>query len=99
MIGDVQSLQMKYPDAGLLSAAEQSGVYAANHKTREALVSANTEYLDRFGFIFIVCATGKSASEMLALLRARLGNTRDEEILNAGIEQCKIMRIRLEKLL
>lgn len=99
MIGAVQSLQMKYADTGVLSAAEQSRVNTANPETLETLVAANTEYMARFGFVFIVCATGKSASEMLALLQARLGNTRDEEIHNAGSEQCKITRIRLQKLL
>ena len=99
LIGDVQSLQMNYADAGGLSAAEQSGVTTAQHETLEALVAANAAYTVRFGFIFIVCATGKRASEMLALLQARLGNTRDEEIHNAKSEQCKITRIRLEQLL
>ena len=99
MIGDRRLLEMKYGDTGLFSAAEQSGVNTADHETLEALVTANTEYRARFGFIFIVCATGKNAGEMLALLRSRLGNTRDEEIYNAGAEQRKIIRIRLEKLL
>ena len=53
----------------------------------------------RFGFIFIVCATGKSAAEMLALLRARLDNDPDDELRIAAAEQAKITRLRLEKLL
>ena len=95
MIGDRRLLG----DSGLFSAAEQSGVNTADHETLEALVTANTEYRARFGFVFIVCATGKSAGEMLTLLHTRLGNTRDEEVHNAAAEQRKITRIRLEKLL
>ncbi|MEC8897924.1 MAG: 2-oxo-4-hydroxy-4-carboxy-5-ureidoimidazoline decarboxylase, partial [Pseudomonadota bacterium] len=50
-------------------------------------------------FIFIVCATGKSAPEMLELLEQRLCNTRAEELQNAAQEQAKITELRLEKLL
>ena len=53
----------------------------------------------KFGFIFIVCATGKSAAEMLALLQARLPNGRDAELKIAAAEQHKITRLRLQKLL
>lgn len=59
----------------------------------------NDAYEKKFGFIFIVCATGKSASEMLDLLTARIGNSREEEIKNASIEQRKITKIRIEKML
>jgi len=56
-------------------------------------------YLEKFGFIFIVCATGKSAEEMLENCRQRLGNANDAEILIAADEQRKITEIRLNKLL
>jgi len=59
----------------------------------------NRVYEERFGYIFIVCATGRSAGEMLGLLRARLGNEPGKEILIAMGEQEKITKLRLEKLL
>ena len=60
---------------------------------------ANEDYFGKFGFIFIVCATGKSADEMLAILEARLPNDRSEEVANAAAEQMKITKIRLRKLI
>ena len=65
----------------------------------EALARANREYESRFGYIFIVCATGKSAEEMLALLEQRLQNAPGAEIRVAAEEQRKISRLRLETLL
>lgn len=67
-------------------------------ETRRALVEANERYLERFGYIFIVCATGKSAGEMLGLLEARLGNDPARELAIAAGEQARITRLRLEKL-
>ena len=64
-----------------------------------ALAKGNRDYEQRFGFIFIVCATGKSSEEMLAILQTRLQNEADTEIAVAAEEQRKIMRLRLEKLL
>ena len=60
-----------------------------------ALAEANAAYLDRFGFIFIVCATGKTAEEMLTLLRSRLLNNRATELRAAAEEQAKITALRL----
>jgi 2-oxo-4-hydroxy-4-carboxy-5-ureidoimidazoline decarboxylase len=80
------------------SAEEQAGVAGAAADTVAALRAANQAYQQRFGFIFIVCATGKSASEMLALLQARIGNDPDAEITVAAAEQAKITHLRLEKL-
>ncbi len=81
------------------SAEEQSGAADAAAGTLERLAAANRAYEERFGFIFIVCATGKSAGEMLALLEARLGNERRRELEIAAAEQGKITRLRLDKLL
>lgn len=78
---------------------EQSGVAAAAAETLAALAEGNRAYHERFGYIFIVCATGKSADEMLALLRARLDDDPATELGIAAEEQRKITRIRLEKLL
>lgn len=99
MIGDIQSLAMKYADTRTFAYDEQSRVTTANQEILQALATANAEYQARFGFVFIVCATDKSAGEILAILQARLRNTRDMEIQNAGQEQGKITRIRLERLL
>jgi len=63
------------------------------------LAKANRDYEARFGYLFIVCATGKSAEEMLAILERRLTNAPGEELCIAAEEQRKIMHLRLEKLL
>lgn len=81
------------------SEGEQAGARDAARATLDALTEANRVYEEKFGFIFIVCATGKTADEMLALLRARLGNEHEEELRIAAREQSKITRLRLEKLL
>lgn len=78
---------------------EQSGVERADGDVRAALAAANREYEERFGYIYIVFATGKSAEEMLAVARARLRNDPDVEIRMAAEEQRKITRLRLDKLL
>ena len=94
-IGDRASLAARFPATHDLSAQEQAGVGGARDAVLDALAEANAAYLDRFGFIFIVCATGKSADEMLALLRARLPNNRATELRNAAEEQAKITALRL----
>lgn len=81
------------------SAAEQSGAATAPQKILQDLAAANKTYEEKFGYIYIVCATGKSANEMLGLLNDRLGNPPEKEIGIAMAEQAKITRIRLEKLL
>lgn len=78
---------------------EQSGVASATTSVLEELAAANERYAAKFGFIFIVCATGKSADEMLGLLKARLPNDEKTELKVAAGEQAKITRLRLEKLL
>ncbi len=77
---------------------EQSGVRTASLAVRERLAKANRDYEARFGYIFIVCATGKSAEEMLAMLERRLRNGPGEELPIAAEEQRKITRLRLAKL-
>ncbi len=72
---------------------------AAARDTAEKLAALNRVYLDQFGWIFIVCATGKSAGEMLQLLEARLANQPDDELRIAAAEQNKITLLRLRKLL
>ncbi len=92
-IGDVKSLTEKF------AGKEQAGVASATSATIEALADANADYEKKFGFIFIVCATGKCAEEMLQLLHDRLENSIDEELHIAMGEQQKITIIRLKKLL
>ena len=84
--------------ASAWSAEEQRGASVAGSGTRQALADGNREYERRFGYIYIVCATGKSADEMLALLRERLANDPATELRVAAGEQAKITRLRLEKL-
>lgn len=97
-IGNVDSLKEKYRNTQDSAAHEQSGANNADDAVIEALASGNQEYLDKFGFIFIVFATGKSAQQMLDLLLARLPNDRSVELINAAAEQNKITRLRLQKL-
>jgi len=98
-IGDIDSLKKKFASTAAWASGEQSGVNAASQNTIEALAEANKKYEDKFGYIFIVCATGKSAEEMLEILLSRLPNDPEEEIEIAADEQNKITKLRLEKLL
>lgn len=81
------------------SEREQSGMGAADDATRRELEELNRAYAEKFGYIFIVCATGKSPAEVLAALRARLSNDPASEIASAAREQRRITKLRLEKLL
>ncbi|MEM6702757.1 MAG: allantoinase AllB [Acidobacteriota bacterium] len=98
-IGDVETLAEKYRGTAELASSEQAATATASHETLERLAHGNREYLDRFGFLFIVFASGKSAEEMLSLLEERRGNRRREEMANAAAEQRKITRLRLDGLL
>lgn len=97
-IGDVQSLKEKFAFTQHLASNEQQSVTNASDEIIQALADANSVYEQKFGFIFIVCATGKSAEEMLRLLRDRLKNTYFEELNNAMGEQHKITLLRIQKL-
>jgi OHCU decarboxylase len=85
-------------DASAWSSEEQAGTRLADERTQEKLAALNVDYQERFGYIFIVCATGKSSEEMLALLDARLSNDPQTEIVVAAGEQRKIIAVRLRKL-
>jgi 2-oxo-4-hydroxy-4-carboxy-5-ureidoimidazoline decarboxylase len=87
------------PTPSSIAAKEQSGVSDAASEVREGLAKANRDYEERFGYIYIVCATGKTAEEMLAIAQARLENDPDTELRVAAEEQRKITRLRLQKLL
>ncbi|HEY0728460.1 MAG TPA: 2-oxo-4-hydroxy-4-carboxy-5-ureidoimidazoline decarboxylase [Pyrinomonadaceae bacterium] len=81
------------------SAQEQQGFQNATHEAVEKLARLNVDYEKKFGFIFIVCATGKSTDEILALLEQRLPNNAAVELPIAAEEQAKITELRLRKLL
>jgi 2-oxo-4-hydroxy-4-carboxy-5-ureidoimidazoline decarboxylase len=97
-IGDRDAMRAKFAATAAWSAREQAGVDGATEDVLQALADDNARYQERFGYIFIVCATGKTAEEMLALIRERLLNDPESEIRIAAAEQAKITRIRLEKL-
>ncbi|PCI37034.1 MAG: OHCU decarboxylase [Elusimicrobia bacterium] len=92
-IGDIKILRAKW------ASDEQSGAAGASEETIQSLKKLNDEYFDMFGYIFIVCATGKPADEMLAILKSRLVHDADEEFKIAASEHAKITALRLEKLI
>ncbi|MCF2948712.1 2-oxo-4-hydroxy-4-carboxy-5-ureidoimidazoline decarboxylase [Paraglaciecola aquimarina] len=95
-IGDIELLRSKF--AGKAT-AEQGQVMQASEDTIKALWQLNQDYEAKNGFIFIVCATGKSAEEMLVILESRIANSRDCELKNGAQEQNKITQIRLTQLI
>ncbi len=97
-IGEEKAAPAQQERSAAWSAGEQAGMNSADDLLKQELAAANREYFEKFGFIFIVCATGKSAAEMLELCKARLGNDRETEIVIAASEQQKITEIRLRKL-
>ena len=98
-IGYRGALAARFPATASWSASEQERVANAGEDVLDALLRGNRDYEARFGHIFIVCATGRSAPEMLALLRERLPNEPAAELALAAAEQRKITAIRLGKLL
>jgi OHCU decarboxylase len=79
------------------STQEQSSTNAAAEEILEELAQGNALYEQRFGFTYIVCATGKSANEMLAILNRRLNSDRATELREAAEQQRQITQIRLGK--
>lgn len=98
-IGERKAAEDVSEDARRWSEEEQASVRSAAEETMSELTAANREYERKFGFIFIVCATGRSTEEMLALLKDRLKNDADRELRIAAEEQRRITHIRLKKLL
>ncbi len=95
-LGDRDALRKKFATAAW-AAGEQAGAAGASEETITALAEGNRAYEERFGHIFILCATGKGAEEMLARLHERLYHSRETELIIAAEEQRRITRIRLEK--
>ena len=94
--------EKRAPDTSIAdrwASEEQSSAGRAQSETLDALRKTNQDYERRFGYIFIVCATGKRADEMLALLNERMTNDPDAEIRIAAEEQARITELRLKKLL
>jgi OHCU decarboxylase len=98
-IGEKKAAAAQTKTAQAWSAEEQSRTQTASAEVMGELAERNREYEKRFGFIFIVCATGKSAEEMLTLLEQRLTNKPAAELRVAAEEQRKITQLRLKKLL
>ena len=97
-IGDVDSLAQKFRASKKWAGNEQELVQDASLELISKLAQGNTDYENKFGFIFIVFATGKTAQQMLDLLCARLPNPPDRELEIAAAEQHKITRLRIQKL-
>jgi 2-oxo-4-hydroxy-4-carboxy-5-ureidoimidazoline decarboxylase len=98
-IGDVEALRRRFATTAAWARDEQRGAASASEQVLTALADGNRTYERRFGYIFIVCAAGKSADEMLEILESRLGNDPARELAIASAEQRAITRSRLEKLL
>tara|TARA_B100001750_G_scaffold91149_1_gene72001 strand:- start:188 stop:697 length:510 start_codon:yes stop_codon:yes gene_type:complete len=94
----LDALREKFAATAGWSGSEQASVAQASEETLHALRDGNVAYEQRYGHIFIVCATGKSAAEMLALLQARMDHDPAEELRIAAAEQAKITHLRLDKL-
>ncbi len=97
-IGDQAPKPDQSQASGELSKSEQSGMAAASEETRAEFVRLNEEYESRFGFVFLICASGKSAQEMLDTLRSRLNRDPESELAEAAEQQRLITRLRLTKL-
>jgi len=98
-IGERKAAATQSPQAANWSAQEQSQAQQADDETKTAIAQGNELYETRFGFIFIICASGKSADEILTSLTERLGNDAGTEMRIAAEEQRKITQLRLQKLL
>jgi len=95
-IGERKAAQAM-PQSAAWSRQEQDSVSDAEAGVLAQLAEANARYEDRFGFTYIVCATGKSAAQMLAILLRRLDSSRESELREAAGQQRQIMQIRLGK--
>ena len=96
-IGDRDALRSRFAETRHLAAREQAGVEGAPGDVLSALAAGNAAYEKKFGYIFIVCATGLTAGQMLARLRGRLANDPATELRVAAEEEAKITELRLTK--
>ena len=98
-IGEKKASHKVSAQSSQWSGQEQAGVSSASQDTVDSLESLNRAYEQKFGFIFIICATGKTSEEMLEALQDRLQHDSDTELRLAATEQAKITELRLKKLL
>src|ERR1051325_4487419 len=98
-IGEKKSAEPVSSQARQWSGQEQAGVATASQETVDSLATLNRAFEQKFGFIFIICATGKTSGEMLSALRGRLQHEPADELPVAAAEQAKITELRLKKLL
>jgi OHCU decarboxylase len=98
-IGEKKAAAAQSTDAARWSEQEQAETSGTGEELLAELSALNRAYEERFGFIFIVCASGKTTEEMIALLRERLHNDVDTELRVAAEEQRRITHLRLRKLL
>ena len=96
-IGDKSALQAKFAQHESHADKEQGQIRHASDDTLQELADLNDAYFDKYGFIFIVCASGKSADEMLAIIKSRINNEYAKEMANGAIEQEKITALRLTR--
>lgn len=98
-IGEKKAAQQVSPEARSWSAEEQASISSAGRDTMQSLAELNQRYEERFGYIYIVCATGKRPKELLGILQERMHNDADTELRTAANEQAKITQLRLRKLI
>jgi len=98
-LGDLENIKKKFAATAEWAGEEQLGAKHASPEILEELAFNNEAYEKTFGFIFVLFATGKTAKVMLSILRIRLNNDRETELMMAMVEQNKITKLRLEKLI
>jgi OHCU decarboxylase len=98
-IGDVESLRERFAASGALSEQEQAGLAGAGEDVVAELAAGNEAYEQRFGFVFLIRAAGRTAAEMLEQQRARLGNDRSTELGIAAQQQREITHLRIDQAL
>jgi OHCU decarboxylase len=98
-IGEKKAAAEVAVEAQRWSEDEQSSIRNAAQQILDELADLNRAYENKFGYIFIVCASGKTSEQMLTILRVRLENNVDDELRIAAAEQAKITELRLKKLL
>ena len=96
-IGELRARVLAGKQSASWSIEEQKDVAIAGEQLKIALAEGNHAFEEKFGYIFIVCATGKSPGEILAILQRRLQNGRETELREAAEEQRQIMQLRLKK--
>lgn len=96
-VGGASAAKHAATRSGAWSRQEQSKYSGAEDEVKQAIAEGNREYQKQYGFIYIVCASGKTPGEMLAILRGRLGRDRAAELREAALQQQQITDLRLGK--